>query len=274
MKAFEVLANEGAGGTSCLRGPGTQFPALPRHGLSRQRSGGGEPSGSSAPFGSGLQGAAASGWSWGVCIRAGGCRHHEGHRGMGARGRSIAHGMGTTCTPVAGRGMVCRHLERGIVFPSSCCWGTSQLLGGAGGPTSILPGGWGSSVGLLVPPGRTALGPCWRHWAPHRLRVGCRGVGAAAGSLVGRWCRARLWGGLPTEGQILARRQGKQGRAPGARPGNLLPSAGGQHVAPGQLILLALTLVRGWSISHMGRCWESWGCSPWREGWGTTRGPQ
>lgn len=79
-----------------------------------------------------------------------------------------------------------------------------------------------------------ALGTPWAQGASG-MGERCLWVQECWGScLVGQSCRASRWGG-----RILAKRQGKQNRAPGASPGNLLPAAegwvahGSQAACPG-----------------------------------------
>lgn len=108
-----------------------------------------EKSSSSAQFGSGCK-KQVSNWSWDACTRAGGCRHQGGHKGVHARGRSIAHGVGTVCAAMVSGGIACLPFRRGDL-PGFLMLGYIRATQWAGEPARIIPGGWDWSVGLLVP---------------------------------------------------------------------------------------------------------------------------
>lgn len=197
------------GCTSCPRGPG-EAPGASLAQAEWRR----EQPGSSARLR--LRGAAVSRCSQGACTRAGGCRHQVGQR---------------------------RH-----VFPYSWCWGTSQHLVGLGEPPASSQEAGAGQWGCWYPRHECSWSLLQALDTPHAQ--GASGMGRAVpvgvrvlrpgrvGGLVRPCCRPQLWGGLPAKGQILAKRQGKQSRAFGARPGNL-PAVGGWHMALGQRILLA-----------------------------------
>lgn len=64
-----------------------------------------------------LRGAAASGWSWSACTRAGGLQAPGGTQGVHAGDRSIARGVGTMCMAGVGRGTACLPFRKGDHVP-------------------------------------------------------------------------------------------------------------------------------------------------------------